>query len=336
MIGPVAKIWPVEAIDQMARILFLPLALLLLTPCVLYASPLAQMQPQLKEHVIVDGRLVTLGDLFQNAGLAARTAVFRAPDPGTTGKVSVRRILLAAHRHGLEQPQTPAFDMVTIKRNSRIIEVERLKELIRDRLANKISSKEQKGKLVIKLAKDQKNIHIASQNKDEVQLAGLDWSSRSGRFTARFAVGDKRIVKHGTAAKMVQRIVASKAIKKGEVLSRADLALKYVKSSNRLPQQTGDMEKLVGLAARHRLDKGHLIRRADLEAPKVISKNQLVTILLEMPGLVLRTQGKALADAAPGETLKVLNTQSKRIIHATATASGLVRVSLKQTRKTGS
>src|SRR5689334_20166619 len=49
--------------------------------------------PTLKRAVTVSGDIVRIGDLIENAGSVAEAAIFRAPDIGTTGSVSVQQVL---------------------------------------------------------------------------------------------------------------------------------------------------------------------------------------------------------------------------------------------------
>ncbi len=227
--------------------------------------------------------------------------------------------------------------MVTIKRTSRVIEKDELIELIREAVEEHTAGRKREGELIIKLTSDNTPLHIPSQIKEPVRLDRFNWSRQSGRFAARFAIGDHQPVRiSGIASQMVQIIVAKTEIARGKLISRADLEQIYVQQSRRSRKGTTALEELIGLSAKRRLTAHHPVRLIDLEAPKLIIKNQLVTILLEAPGLILRTQGKALSDATFGETVKVLNTQTKRIIHATAKASGLVFVKLSQPTGSGS
>ena len=307
------------------------LALSLLIPSWLHAAP---RQIRLKAHVTVQGELVRLADLFENFAASGRRsmanrAVFRSPDPGTTGKVSVRRVLAAAHQYGLHPDTAPTFSMVSITRSSRTIEPEEFKALIRIRLEERAPHINEHAKRVIRLARDFKAVHIASQIRDDLVLHRLDWSPRSGRFRAHFSIGDQPLpVVRGRTIQMVERVIARTSIAKGQIVSRADLALKQVRFSSQTSNQPSELEALIGKIAKRSLPAGRLVRTDDFEAPRLIEKNQLVTILLEAPGLILRTEGKALSDASSGESLKVLNTQSKRIIFATAKAPGLVSVKL--------
>lgn len=305
-----------------------------------FMPSLAHTKPQeikLIEKVEVRGQLVRLSDLFENVGLAGSTAVFRAPNPGTTGKVSVKRILSAAKAQGLKVYHLPSFQMVTITRSSRMIELSELKDLIRSRVEDRLSANNTNGQLVIKLPENLKELHVDPSVQGELTLSSFDWSARSGRFTARFTFADgKPIVLRGSVSLMIEVAVAKTIIKSGETLSQSDIEMKLVKWSRRSSNNQSSMDEMVGLAAKRRLQAGKPIRMSDLEPARLIHKNQLVTILLEVPGLVLRTEGKALSDASQGESVKVLNTQSKRIINATARSSGLVSVRLFGSSESGS
>ena len=56
---------------------------------------------RLKPQVTVSSDIVRIGDLVENAGVAANTPVFRAPDLGQTGAVPVRQLLDAVRPYGL-------------------------------------------------------------------------------------------------------------------------------------------------------------------------------------------------------------------------------------------
>ena len=293
--------------------------------------------PQLHENVTVTGHLVTLGNLFKNPGLKGRTPLFRSPNPGTTGKVSVKRILRAAKKHGIRIAADPSFTMVTISRSSRVIELSELEDMIKGRLEEDYPDIESKSQLVITLPSELKKLHLDEALQGDLKLSSLNWSPRTGRFAARFALdGMEPIYIKGSASQMIKVVAAKTTIAKGAILRTKDVVLKLVKSKGRPLRAMISIGDLIGLSAKRTLTAGKLINPADLESPTLIKKNQLVTILLEVPGLIIRAEGKALADASKGQAVKVLNTQSKRIIHATAIASGLVSVSLAKSVASGS
>jgi flagella basal body P-ring formation protein FlgA len=87
-----------------------------------------------------------------------------------------------------------------------------------------------------------------------------------------------------------------------------------------------DADAVVGLAARRPLRAGAAVSARDVAAPQVIKSGDLVTVTYEDSGISLSLQAKALASAAVGETVSVLNTQSKKTLQAVATAPGQAAV----------
>ena len=75
--------------------------------------------PSLQGDITVNAAIVTVGDMFDNAGALAETAIFRAPAPGTTGIVAladVQQRRRADRPHRLRQcrlhprPRRPRLD----------------------------------------------------------------------------------------------------------------------------------------------------------------------------------------------------------------------------------
>jgi flagella basal body P-ring formation protein FlgA len=60
--------------------------------------------------------------------------------------------------------------------------------------------------------------------------------------------------------------------------------------------------------------------------PQVIQRNEAVTLVYEVPGIVLRVRGKALEAGAVGDIIGILNIQSNRTIQAVVTGPGAVSV----------
>src|SRR5213592_3157653 len=76
---------------------------------------------RLKAHATVSADIVRIGDLVENAGIAADTPIFRAPDLGQTGAVPARQILDAVRPFGLSAVDLRALSEVSVTRASRVI-----------------------------------------------------------------------------------------------------------------------------------------------------------------------------------------------------------------------
>src|SRR5215471_11554727 len=82
-------------------------------------APSAATVPTLKRAVSVAGDTVRIGDLIENAGTAANTAIFRSPDVGTTGSVSVQQVLDAIQPYHIYLVNTAGIDRVEVTRAGR-------------------------------------------------------------------------------------------------------------------------------------------------------------------------------------------------------------------------
>jgi len=85
-------------------------------------------------------------------------------------------------------------------------------------------------------------------------------------------------------------------------------------------------EQAIGLAARRAMRPGEVLRQTDLAKPEVVTRNDNVTITFQVPGITLTMRGKALEGGSLGDTVNVLNVQSKRSIQATVAGPGHVIV----------
>src|SRR6185503_4094330 len=78
-------------------------------------------RPTLKSEAIVKGDIVRIGDLIENAGIVASVPIFRAPDLGYTGTVSVDAIVNAIRDHALIGIDTAGLSNVVVTRATRTI-----------------------------------------------------------------------------------------------------------------------------------------------------------------------------------------------------------------------
>jgi flagella basal body P-ring formation protein FlgA len=84
-----------------------------------------------------------------------------------------------------------------------------------------------------------------------------------------------------------------------------------------------DPDAVIGMAVRRPLREGDAVSLRDVSAPVVIKKDDLIAVSFQGDGLNLTLQGvKALADAAAGQSVSILNPVSKKVILAVAVAPG--------------
>lgn len=287
--------------------------------------------PVLKPEVEVHGELVTLGDLFHNAGAAADVAVFRAPDLGMQGVVAARRVAAAAERHGLIWTAPAGIEHVTVRRPSRLVSVEEVAALIRSRLAADLGATDAE-MITVDLDYNAKPIHVDPRISEPLVVKRLDYDGRSGMVRAivglqeaRRDTPDRRY--QGRAQETVAVPVPVRTIERGMTIAESDIAMERIAKTLLPGDALGEPAAIVGMAAKRRLTPGRAIRRFDLERARLVQRDGHVVIIYAAPGLLLKTMGRALSDGAEGDSIAVLNLQSKRTIFAEVTGPGEVRVS---------
>lgn len=111
-------------------------------------------------------------------------------------------------------------------------------------------------------------------------------------------------------------LCTARPIRRGEILEEKDLFV-FRKNISRLRAQTfTDLNRAVGLMAKHNLKENTSLLAWMVERPPIMDKGDMVTILAEMGGLRVTVQGMALERGYPGEMVKVRNTMSRETVFA--------------------
>jgi flagella basal body P-ring formation protein FlgA len=286
--------------------------------------------PRLKESVTVTSEIVRIGDLVENAGAAASIPVFRAPDLGQTGSVAVARIAAALRLHDVFGVDTGGLTEVVVTHLSRTITGKEITHRIARAVAGQFGFGPADN-LAIVLDRPARLVHVEASATGELAIARLHVEPRTGRFDVIFELPGSTVARRlplrvtGTVTDTVAAAALTRSINSGEIIKAADIAIE-----RRPKAEVGNyaigIDQAVGLAARYPLRGGQVLRPADLTKPVVVQRNEAVTIVYEVPGILLTVRGKALEAGAVGDAVGVLNTQSKRTIQATVSGPGRVTI----------
>ena len=109
-----------------------------------------------------------------------------------------------------------------------------------------------------------------------------------------------------------ETIVAARTIPAQTVITAQDL----MRNPKTMDGGESDPELFIGMEARTALYAGRPIRVADVGFPAIIERNQLVPLIYNHGGLIIRTEGRALARAGVGESIRVMNMSSRNTVSA--------------------
>jgi len=292
----------------------------------LLTSSAALATPALKGDVTVNAAIVTVGDMFDDAGALSETAIFRAPAPGTTGIVALADVQQAAKLIGLTDFDNVGYTRVRVMRASTVVDAPVLNALISANLA-------QRGALIAGVTA---NIHYDVANlslnaeavNDPAQLVDLRYTPETGAFVARFMVAgiDQPVDLTGTIQMMTEtpRLTVTKPA--GAVLVRADFEMASVPVSTANAGGYADIDQLIGKQLIRQSRVGMMLKASDVAEPTVVTRNAMVTLVLKAGAMTLTVKGQALGAAAAGDLVDVLNTTTKKVLHGIALPDGTVSI----------
>jgi len=299
--------------------------ILALAATLLAAAP-AYAVPSLKGDITVNADIVTVGDMFDNAGALSETAIFRAPAPGTTGIVPIGDVQHAAQLAGVGDFENVGYTRIRVVRMSTIVDASMLGELISAELARRnILGGTTTAETHFDLAAVSLN---AEQVADPATLADLRYAPETGAFTARFMVAgiDQPVDLTGrvTLMTMAPRLLETHAA--GTILGAADFEMVPVPASTANAGSYADLDQLVGKQVLRQSRAGMMLKPTDVGPPTVVTRNAEVTVLFRAGVMTLTVRGLALNTAAAGEPVDVLNTLTKKILHGIARSDGSVDI----------
>lgn len=295
----------------------------------------AQAMPLLRGDVTVSASIVTIGDILENAGLAAETAVFRAPAPGTSGVVNVEDIATALRAAGLEQFETAGLDRIRVTRAGVMVDMPIINDLIASDLSNRGILNET---MSMQLALDAPLPMVTSADPTvPASLVMLRYMPGSSTFSARFQVAglERPLDVSGQIQLMIEAPHLTRTLPAGAILRETDIELRKVPLA--FAESTGlvGMDDLVGKQLQRQTRAGVIVRPADISAPELISRNEMVTVIYRQGALTLTTRGQALNAASLSEPVSVLNPMTRKVLYGVAVENGTVLVSSGNQRVAG-
>jgi flagellar basal body P-ring formation protein FlgA len=295
-------------------------------------TPDTIMGPVLRANVSVTGDIVLIGDVIDNAGPAASIAIYRAPDLGTTGSLPTAQVLTALRAHQVIGVDTRDIKEVAVTRLSRTVEAKALEQAVAGALEHR-SGLGDAANLSLTFDRDVQDIRLDAANSGAMQPVAARVEPRSGRFDVTFEIANAsgaaptRLRFTGTAIETLEVAVLTRNVDRGDLLRSADLVVER-RPKAEIGGDAASRDKAVGMQVRRPIRATQALKAADLVKPDLVQRDQNITLIYQSAGLYLTTRGKALDNGTEGDTVNVLNPQSKRTITGVVTGRGQVTIEI--------
>jgi flagella basal body P-ring formation protein FlgA len=311
----------------MTRILF-AFAIVLLTA----SSAVAQTAPSLRASINVSGDLVRIGDFIDNAGELGQIPLFRSPDLGTTGTVPVAQVLDALRAHNVIGVATNDIREVVVTREARTLAQKEIETEVARTLERR-NGLGDAANLFLNLDREVRVMQLDAAHQGRLKPVAVRYDPRTTRFDVTFEIAREqgtaptRLRFTGTAVETVEAAVTTRSIERNEILKTADVAIERRPKSEAI-YDPAPRERALGMQMRKSARAGQYLRMADLAKPDLVQRDQNVTLIYETNGLYLTMRGKAIESGSEGDTVNVMNLQSKRTVQGTITGPGQVTMSV--------
>lgn len=131
----------------------------------------------------------------------------------------------------------------------------------------------------------------------------------------------------GKVKTFIEVSVAARDLKAGQIITTNDILTKRVaQEANSRAAAFVKTEDLIGKEVKRSLRSGQTIQANDVRAQVMVAKGKTVTLNFTKGGIMLSVQGKALENGGLGDTVRVMNAQSKTVVQGTVTGPETVSV----------
>jgi flagellar basal body P-ring formation protein FlgA len=303
-------------------------ALALAATCSLSAAALAA-EP--RGQVEVTGDVVTVGDLFLDAGEAAGEPVFYAPAPGQSVEIGPNFLHRVALGFDLDWEPGSGIGHVVVSRAAMPVGTDAMAPVVLGAIAERFGGSFDPEHTQLAFDAGISTHYLPVGIEAGLAVRDIAYDPRSQRFSAviDIAAGTSHAASVRASGRLRSVILAPvlvRALSRDEIIGTDDVQWMEVDADRLSSNVILDAEQLIGLVARRALSPNQPIADADVDAPVAVRRGETVTMVLESGTITLTAQGQALQDGSAGDVIRVVNTTSSITIEATVEGPGVVRV----------
>lgn len=284
----------------------------------------------LRGDSVIEKSVIRLSDVFEGVAPERDADIALAPAPGKSVTYDARVLAGLSGRYDLGWTNG-ANDALTLTRAATIV----TSEDIRKAIVEKIEEKRGGDPFDLRFDLRPTGFTLPSGREASFTLSSFEYAKETQRFRAD-------VIAKNDGVPLIQtvsgRVIAKKSVPvlarsmaQGSVVREEDLAFVLADEARLEADVLASSDVVVGRVLTRNKGEGDKFRARDLIAPRSVKRGELVTLRVETNRFLVTAQGKALQDGADGETIRVTNTQSNRVVEGTIVSPGVVRVGAQQT-----
>lgn len=165
-----------------------------------------------------------------------------------------------------------------------------------------------------------------------VEIAAAPQERYAGNVcvTLHFSVDGEKVRSLSVAGKVdvYQNVVqASRPLKQSQVLAEGDIEMARVNVAEALDRYATDVDQIVNKRLLRNVGAHQAISLKDLDKPLVLKRGDMVTMIYSQPGLKVTAKGQVREDGSIGDTVRINNVNSNRVVYCRVIDAETVHVS---------
>ena len=262
--------------------------------------------------VIVTGDNITLGDVFDGIDKNAGFVLAPAPKPDTVLTWDARTLNRIAKAFDL--PFTAnATDQIRIRRLASLVS----EEMIEDAILAALKQDGLSGKYDLDFVGGRPEIFLPHDMDAFVTVESSSYNASRQTFSATIRTPDDKIRQlSGIAYPLIAIPVLNAPLGRGDIITKNMLTTLDVRADTLSDSAIIRKEDIIGLSPRRMIRADMPVDMSDLNKPTMVSRGDLVTMELKNGPIAITAIAKAMESGAKGDTIRLLNVDSKRTLEA--------------------
>lgn len=271
---------------------------------------------------------VRLSDVFTGVPAEIDRDIAQSPAPGKQVTYDVNVLTRLANKYRLDwEPQSYNDHTVITTACTRISA-----DMIRDAVVRKIKDgqDDNRGNIDVSFDNHALEVDLPADQGAEFTLANFNYDIIGRRFStnlmAQTAGGPFSVPVTGRITVKRNIPVLNHRLEGGTVIGAADINFVAITTDKINASVITEARDLIGRELRRDTDADEVLHTHDIIPPRFVTRGSLITLKIETPFMLLTAQGKALQDGSEGDVVRVLNTQSNRMLEGTVAGPGTVLI----------
>lgn len=269
---------------------------------------------------------VRLSDLFSGVPSLIDRDIAQAPQPGKTAIYDAHLLQQLADKYRLDWHPEAVTDHVALTTAATRITADDLRSAI----INKIKASGVHGEIEAGFDNRALEIDLPNDQGPDFSVNNFDYDPVSKRFRCEIAAGKgaASVALPVTGRANIKRRVPVLAhhMESGSIVAITDIDWATVPEERVGANVIVSADQLIGHELRHTVNDGDVLFANDVMPARLVTRGSMVILKVKTPYMELTVQGRALQDGAEGETVRVNNTRSNRMVEGTVTGPGEVTV----------